>query len=260
MGATIRQTIEDRISPKLNPNGDGGALKNQNLVQYHVNNAELALIQQDLIADGGTFVDEFFNVETMEWLVWNSTAQEFIEKTTGAPFFISLFKDDFSDLVQSALDWTLANSGGLNDWVFGTANPAPAGVNSMYISDDGGTSNAYSGGVPNIGVSHASVDVAVPAGDTVRVKVQMLCNGEPGFDDLRVFAYDVATVPVADALQLLANQKLVLTGSGAFIEYEFDLPSNYTGTTMTLSFQWRNDSTVQNDPPANIGKVEILFK
>jgi len=260
MATTLRQNIEAIIAPKSNPNGDGARSKNQLLAQYHVNNFELSLIRTELINDGGTFVEEFFNKETESWLVWNSKAQQFIEKTTGEPFFISLFVDDFSDLVQSALDWTFANGTGVNDWVFGSANPAPAGVNSMYISNDVGVTNAYSGGVPNVGVSHASVDVVIPAGQSVRVKVQMLCNGEPLFDDLRVFAYNVATVPVADVLQNIASQKLQLSGSGAFIEYEFDLPSSFTGTTMTLSFQWQNDASVQNDPPANVAKVEVLYK
>ena len=253
-----REQIEAVIEAKFDPNGDGSHLVSQKILQYPVNDYELSLIKGILGATSDTFTDEFYNVKNDTYLRWDAVKGEFYNILTGEEYFMSLFYDQFDDPVQSALDWTFANSAtSVNDWAFGTDALDIGKSNGMYISNDGGTTNAYSN---DSGVSHSSRDEVIPAGDKVKVKIRLKSNGEPGFDDFRVFVYNTATVPVADVLQPLVNQELIVTGDSVFTDFEFELDNTYTNTTITVSLQWRADGSISGQPPAHIAEFEILYK
>jgi hypothetical protein len=253
---SIREQIEAVVEAKFDPNGDGSHLVSQRLLQYPVNHYELSLIKSILGPIGGEFIEEFYNIEDNTYLIWDASNGVFRNKVTGEEYLIQLFYDQFDDLVQSAVDWTFANSAGLNDWVFGTDGIDIGRTNGMYISNNGGTTNTYSN---SSGVSHATIDVDVPSANKVKVKIRMKSNGEAGFDDFRIFAYNAPTTPTLDVLQSAANQELLVVGDAAFGEYEFELDNTFTGTTISLSLQWRNDGSVIGQSPAHISSFEVLY-
>jgi hypothetical protein len=255
---SIREQIENVIESKFDPNGDGSHLVGNGLLQYMVNDYELSVIQQILINDDSKFTEEFYNIVSNEYIVWDYDSKIFRNKLTGDQYFIRLFYDQFDDLVQSALDWGFQNSvTSVNDWAFGTDGIDLNRTNGMYISNNGGTNNQYT--VNDTGISHATTSVSVPSGNAVRVKVRLKSNGEVGYDDVRIYVRNVPITPSPDVNQGLTGLQTAVVGEVVFQDYVFDFPASFTGTDIYLSFQWRNDNSIGGQPPAHISSVEILY-
>jgi hypothetical protein len=161
----------------------------------------------------------------------------------------------------AANGWTVVNGAQTNQWFVG-APGADAGSNGAYVSNDGGTTNAYN--VNATSIVHFYRDITIPAGTafltlTFRVRVEGETFGTTLFDYLRVNAATTAQTPVAGTLPpgtILENVNL----EGAnFVTVTINLTqaSILTTSTFRLIFSWVNDGSIGTQPPASIDDIEL---
>ncbi|MEO5984790.1 MAG: hypothetical protein ABIP80_04750, partial [Ferruginibacter sp.] len=94
-------------------------------------------------------------------------------------------------------NWTAVNAA-TNTWQAGTAATAFAGARGAYVSNNGGTTWAYT--VGTLQTSHFYRDIVVPAGEAnIPLSFQWKGNGESGFDRLLVYTAPTSVTPVANS-------------------------------------------------------------
>jgi hypothetical protein len=165
-----------------------------------------------------------------------------------------------------ANDFTFINGTQENKWYYGSVTGNPA--NAIYISNDNGVSNTYSSVSAGPFVAQAYRDFTIPAGTTAAspaiLSFDWKAEGESTFDYLRVWLVPASFTPTAGT-QIAAGTNRVQLG-------QFNLQSNwqnylntnvnlaaYAGSTMRLVFEWRNDTSVENQPPAAVDNINLLI-
>lgn len=145
-----------------------------------------------------------------------------------------------------------------NKWMIGTAVGNPPGA--MYISDDN-VNNTYSNTTT---ITHAYRDILIPAGTTVAdLYFDWRGDGEPSYDYTKVWLAPTTVTPVAGsaisttsgAVQIgnnLAGKKTWQTFSQSNINM-----SAYAGKIVRLIFEWRNDTSIDKDPPIAIDNIRF---
>lgn len=167
-------------------------------------------------------------------------------------------REDF----EGVNSFTIVNGSQPNQWVVGTA-AAYGGARSAYISNDGGTSNAYN--INSQSTVHMYRDITFPA-STVPYTLTFMwrCQGEGStiyYDYLRVFLVPTSTTPTAGT-QLTTGQignTYNLGGTTTWNMATISIPAYATSTTMRLVFSWRNDNSVGNMPPAAIDNITLTY-
>lgn len=160
----------------------------------------------------------------------------------------------------AANGWTVVNGAETNQWYVGALG-ADTGSNGAYISNDGGTTNAYT--VNSTSRTHFYRDITVPPATsfltlTFRVKVEGEGTTIP-YDYLRVNIATTAQTPVAGSLPpgtILENVNL----EGAnFVTVTINLTqaSVLSNTSFRLIFSWINDGSIGTQPPASIDNIEL---
>jgi len=158
-------------------------------------------------------------------------------------------------------DFGFVNGSQTNKWAFGSATGNTA--NSIYISNDNGTSNAYN--VTSNSVVQAYRDIAVPAGTTnATFSFEWKAVGESCCDYLRVWLVPSSFTPTAGAqitagtgrIQILGNLNQQTTWL-SYLNTNLNI-SSFAGSTMRLVFEWRNDGSVGTQPPAAIDNIRLV--
>ena len=158
-------------------------------------------------------------------------------------------------------DWGFVNGTQNNKWVYGSAVGNPA--NSIYISNDGGVTNAYGG---SLSVVQAYRDIAVPAGTTnATFKFDWKAVGESSFDYFRVWLVPTTFLPTAGT-QITAGGGRIQVGGNynqqvawqTYFNPTLNI-SSFAGQTMRLVYEWRNDGSVFNNPPASIDNINLII-
>lgn len=172
--------------------------------------------------------------------------------------------------------WTVVNDN-TNQWQVGSATKK-TGNNSMYVSNDGGVSNAYTVLPAANQFSYFYKDVVVPAGNTkIRLELNWKSGNETNQDYLRIIATTADFTPVAGfdmpgsngtdyfIVNTMLNQPDDYNSNGYY------LPTKFAGTTLRLVFQWRNniggavqaasvdDISLMSSFPANISSAKTGF-
>ena len=148
----------------------------------------------------------------------------------------------------------------VNKWFYGSAvgNPAKA----IYISNDNGTTNAYTTGSSS--VVHAYRDITVAAGTTnVTFSFDWKAAGESSWDYLRVWLVPVSFMPTAGT-QITAGAGRIQVGANynqqdtwqSYLNATLNI-SSFAGQTMRLVFEWRNDGGGGTQPPAAVDNIKI---
>ena len=160
--------------------------------------------------------------------------------------------------------WTVVNSSN-NTWnVSGTAVPK-SGLNSAFISADGGITYGYNNSI--FQTSHLYRDVAVPAGHgSINLKFQYKSIGESYFDRLLVYAAPNNVFPVVNVPQssndVLTGATLIYMDPGNVSGYQqinLFIPSSFAGNTLRLIFTWQNDnSSAFQTTPVSIDDVYLF--
>ncbi|WP_460500548.1 beta strand repeat-containing protein, partial [Hymenobacter agri] len=167
--------------------------------------------------------------------------------------------------------FTLVNGAATNAWVVGAAagnGPTTTGAKAAYISNDGGTTHAYT--TTAISVVHMYQDVTFPAGQTIiQLGLDWRGLGESSttYDDLQLFLVPTTVTPAAsNSGALSANSRLqnsgytpfaTLTGQTAYSRSTITIPASAAGTTQRLVMQWYNDASGGTNPPAAVDNVVL---
>ena len=172
------------------------------------------------------------------------------------------YTDDF----ETSNGWTLENGTLANQWVWGTA-AHDDGTKSLYISNDGGATNAYS--VDTTMVVYAWKTFSFEAGK-YEFSYDWRAIGEQYCDYLRValapdgteFNADAAVSDLVDYYSLPSGW-IALDGGKQLYGWEgwrhfvTDLITLAAGT-YKMVFVWRNDGAYESNPPAAIDNVRIV--
>lgn len=161
--------------------------------------------------------------------------------------------------------WTLVNST-TNNWTLGTATqPAGGGARTAYISNNSGTSNAYSTGTSQ--TVHFYRSITVPVGATnVNLSFVLKSVGEQtNWDQLLVFrgtgAINAGTP--SGTTTTLAGYTTIFTqnSTATWNTYQTVNINNMpvAGTTFNLVFTWKNDNGFGAQPPAAIDNISLTY-
>jgi hypothetical protein len=185
-------------------------------------------------------------------------------------FFISLILSEgkvvgqtsfyFQDF-EATSGWTLspAISGNGNYWSFAgglTSDHAYSGDGALIIADYWEGSwyvdyDGYAGHSDYSRTARRTFDFStIPSGSDIKFSYYIRCVGESGFDDLRVRVNDGGGWVVLDG---------PLTGIATWANRTIDLSAYAEEASVTVSFEWRNDGSVQNQPAARIDDISIEY-
>jgi hypothetical protein len=158
-------------------------------------------------------------------------------------------------------DWLMINGSQTNTWVIGNAT-GNGDNNSLYITNDGGTTNAYSGTTSKV---YAYKDFSV-ASNVNELKLAFDWKGVGAASDYIRFFWMPIDVVVEDGQDPPApysvNNQIggVLRGENNWQHQELFIDDiqfpNLAGNVWRLYIQWTNGSTVVN-PPAAIDNLEL---
>ena len=163
----------------------------------------------------------------------------------------------------AANGWTAVNAA-TNTWQVGTAATAASGARGAYVSNNGGTSWAYTTTLSQ--TSHFYRDIAVPSGSSIiNLSFQWKGNGESGFDRLLVYTAPTSVTPAAgtpaSSSTTLTGATLVFTqpvfNQTSYTSANVSLPSSLAGTTVRLIFTWQNDASGGTSPGAAIDNIAL---
>ena len=167
---------------------------------------------------------------------------------------------NFTDGFETITGWTLNNATQTNKWAVGTGINN-GGTHSLYITDTYGGTNTYNNVATT--VVQAYKDFIIPAGATqLDLTFDWRSNGEAA-DYFRVWTVPTTFNPTAGTqITALANSRIKvgndLTGTTNFTTSNYTLNATpYAGSTMRLVFEWRNNNTAGNQPPAAIDNVKL---
>ncbi|MEE0982540.1 MAG: fibronectin type III domain-containing protein, partial [Bacteroidales bacterium] len=163
---------------------------------------------------------------------------------------------------EGANGWLLRNSTCTNKWYVGTRTGGTS--RELFISSDGGTSATYSA---SAGVVVAEKLFQLGATDSIRISFDVTVNGESSYDYLKVFFVDptVALDPTTNySVAYASSDYSTGTIGGAKINQQsgtvhkdITIENTAPNGTQKLVFLWRNDTGVQNNPPAIIDNVSV---
>ena len=149
----------------------------------------------------------------------------------------------------------------INAWTHGTAtnNPESQQGGAIYISNDGGTSNAYTTNVESRNYFTTLISFPTDASVAFRISFDWKCYGEGTYDFMKVFLvpveYDLSHGGEPASRYALTSH---LKGSTTWNTENIVLDAaGRLGTMQKLVFMWRNDYSDGNPPPAAIDNLSI---
>ncbi len=167
----------------------------------------------------------------------------------------------------STSEWTLQSSSP-NKWVVGTA-AKNGGSKGLYISNNNGTSNAYSDSPNQNGYSqtYASFQVNLTGIVNAELKFDWRAIGEQYFDygdvwintggsDILISYTNPSESSYGEFCSFDPYTNINSNPTNAFTNKTISLTS-YVGGIVTIKFRWRNDDVTVNNPPFAIDNVEV---
>ena len=175
----------------------------------------------------------------------------------------------YSNDFESENGWLFVNGNLTNAWAYGTATNN-GGTHALYISNDGGTTNAYT--INSAAMVYATKLFNFEAGTYV-FSYDWIANGENYSDYLRVALVpssviltagtSVPSVPSGSFYNNLPTGWIALDGGGklnlktdwqSYVSTEIEIA---TAGSYMMVFAWRDDTSVGTNPPAAIDNVSI---
>ena len=167
--------------------------------------------------------------------------------------------------VADDCDWEYVNAS-VNQWTIGSAI-SQNGSRALYISNDGGTNNAYTNSSAT-GTSFATRTVTLASGQYT-LAFNWKLKGESSYDFMRVFLCPASATPSDELLgaNTAAKRTTVPTGwldiaAGMLVNQTTWQTASYDFTVATtgdykLVFMWYNDHSDGDNPPAAIDNVQL---
>lgn len=167
---------------------------------------------------------------------------------------------------EGAMEWDFIEpvTKVLNEWVVGTA-VNNGGASSLYITNNGGATNTYD--ITEATVVHAYRDIAVPMGTAeTNISFDWRCVGEGATtrrDYFKVWLVPGSFMPIEGQQITAATDRIQVGGMfnlqanfTTFLIQDLDLIA-FQGRVMRLVFEWRQDATGGEQPPAAIDNIKI---
>jgi len=168
------------------------------------------------------------------------------------------------DFETGGTEWTYMSGSQANRWFVGSA-VANGGSNSLYISKDNGVTHEYDNG--STSTVHAYRDISLPAGiASAELSFDFLGKGEGIYDYLRVYAVPLTFDPASGSMIAITGSaptgrvrlsEMYINQESAFVSKRIEIPSDYIGEDFRLVFQWRNDGSGGQQPPAAVDNISI---
>ena len=170
----------------------------------------------------------------------------------------------YEDGFEDGLNWVLINGDLTNQWVLSEA-VNNGGTHSLYISNDNGTSNAYTNN--SAALVYATKTFNFAEAGTYAVNFDWRANGESSYDLLCVALVPDGTL--IEASSSVSGQWTVLpTGWTALHEgVKLNLQSSWQHSSYELNIEnegiykivmvWRNDGSTGTTPPAAVDNFSI---
>ena len=169
------------------------------------------------------------------------------------------YVQDFEGDPTEITEFTFSGTGNCQ-WYIGAATGVvdpdnPWATHSMYISDDGGLTNHYSGG--NYSYAYASTQIQFPNDQMeYHLEFDYKLVGESGWDYFSVFLLDggaaLPTTGAPSGQQILSG----LTNSGGWAHANVIIP-NAVGSNKQIVFYWVNDNYIFQNPPVAVDNITI---
>lgn len=174
------------------------------------------------------------------------------------PHFLP-YNNDF----ESSNDFVVYQRSGSNTWFTGSA-VNHGGNNAMYVTNDGGTTNAYTN--TNQSISFAVTYLQIPFDSTYLISYDWRCQGEGSYDLMRValapedYDFNNAFTAVNRYSNTLPTGWIALDGgkrnlrnTWQYDEHTVTLPAgNYY-----LTIVWTNDGAMGSNPAAAIDNIHM---
>lgn len=167
------------------------------------------------------------------------------------------FVCNFDVQAESQL-WTILNGTQTNQWHWGNiinSSLGDVGGGSMYVSEDNGVSNSYDGN----STSTVYFSRYIQFNDAPEFKLTFDWKGiaEGNSDYLQVFL--LPTTTQLDHNMVLTSGEITdrLGGANDWRRQEVVLSREYANGVYNLVFLWRNDNTVEHNPPIAVDNISI---
>ncbi|MBR5983081.1 MAG: fibronectin type III domain-containing protein [Bacteroidales bacterium] len=178
-----------------------------------------------------------------------------------------VFQYDFEDDTENA-NWTLANGNQTNKWYIGSA-ASNGGSNGLYISNDGGASNAYSNGSTSYVYAYREINIEENA--VYNVEFDWRANGEDNYDNLKAFIVPASlnSALSAGAINGMSGSNnstpngWINCGNNETLSGNSDWQHSNTEVTLeagtySLVFFWKNDNSAGSNPSAAVDNISIV--
>jgi len=151
-------------------------------------------------------------------------------------------------------EWTLG-SDSPNKWVVGTA-AKNGGLKGLYISNDNGTTNAYSVSPSSYSQTYASFQANLTGITNAELKFDWKSMGENGYDYGDVWINTGGSDILISNINPNEPQFGEFWNSNSYTNKTISLTS-YVGGVVTIKFRWRCDYDTINNPPFAIDNVTV---
>ena len=178
-----------------------------------------------------------------------------------------VFQYDFEDDTENA-NWTLNNGNQTNQWYIGSA-ASNGGSNGLYISNDGGASNAYSNG--STSYVYAYREIIIEENAVYNVEFDWRANGEDNYDNLKAFIVPASlnSALSAGAINGMSGSNnstpngWINCGNNETLSGNSDWQHSNTEVTLeagtySLVFFWKNDNSAGSNPSAAVDNISIV--
>ena len=164
------------------------------------------------------------------------------------------YSQDWENGTENA-QWTIDNSGGVNQWYIGAAvNNTAGGDSSLYISNTNGATNAYDISSTSNVWAYRDIDFGTYAEYSLSCDVS--ADGESCCDYLKIFVGPPATPngssTPAGAVQVGGN----INQLTSFTNITATLNASFSGV-QRVYLLWHNDGSVGTMPPAAVDNIVI---
>ena len=171
---------------------------------------------------------------------------------------------------SGATGWTITNGSQPNKWRVGTT--ATAGFSqtqAAFISQSATTPYAHTYDIDNGSIVHFYQDVNLPAAQpNATLSFRIICEGEGTttlYDYLTVYLAPTSVTPTA-GVDLGTTYQVGTTYNllgPNWIQVNISIPPSLTGNVTAASarrliFQWQNDFSVGDQPPAGIDNIKLV--
>lgn len=190
--------------------------------------------------------------------------------TAGEPVTEYPYYCDFEDSLI-ACHWVTLGENQANAWYVGpAANNTPQGEKALYVSQDGGATNSYTGSARSL--SYAYRMVALDTNDYL-CSFDWRCLGDNDFHFMRAFIVPSTSIPAAGTFPMQSNLHISVPSGwiDLYPEHHY-LSGDSNWTTFihpfhiadsglyALLFMWENDEFTPGNPPAAVDNITITFE